>query len=259
LPLRLGFLYPGYAAEDDYQRLAGMLSPPVIAEMVHTSLGDEGDAHTIQALRDMGEGTRLATGAEALRARGVAAVVWACTSGSFVYGWDGAHVQAGALSDRLGVPASSTSLAFVHAARTLGVRRVAIAATYPLDVAECFVDFLSVAGIEVSDLSSSGIMTATEAGDLGEEAVIRMVSAADRPDADAVLVPDTALHTVAVLPRLEAMLGKPILTANQVSIWEALRVIGRTDIRAKAGRLFADGGPSSARATTAIPSPANES
>ena len=49
------------------------------------------------------------------------AVVWACTSGSFVYGWDGANAQAAALGEQLGIPASSTSLAFVHAARALGV------------------------------------------------------------------------------------------------------------------------------------------
>jgi maleate cis-trans isomerase len=237
-PLRLGFLYPGYAAEDEYSMLAGMLSRPVTAELVHTGLGPDGDAHTIEALRDMGEGERLAAGAESLRIRKVAAVVWACTSGSFVYGWDGAHAQAAAIGQRLGVPASSTSLGFVHAARVLGVRRVAVAATYPADVAERFVRFLTAAGIEVSDLSAAGIMTATEAGEVGVEAVVGLVSAADRPDADAVLVPDTALHTVAALPGLEAMLGKPVLTANQVSVWEALRSIGITDVRADAGRLF---------------------
>jgi maleate cis-trans isomerase len=213
---------------------------------VHTGLGEEGDAHTVSALRDMGAAELLEPGADELRTRQVAAVVWACTSGSFVYGWDGARAQARKLAERAGVPASSTSLGFVHAVREVGVQRVCIAATYPDDVAARFVDFLADAGVAVSDLSTSGIMTATEAGDMTVDDVLRMVSAADGRDAEAVLVPDTALHTVELLPHLEQACGKPVLTANQVSMWEALRLAGRNDVEAPVGRLFAP-----------VPNPAN--
>jgi maleate cis-trans isomerase len=219
-----------------------MLPVPVTAEVVHTSLGENGDVHTIQALRDMGEARRLAAGAAALRERGVAAVIWACTSGSFVYGWRGARQQADALSRELGVPASSTSLAFVNAVRAIGAGRVAVAATYPADVAACFASFLAAAGVGVCGMAAAGIMTATEAGHLDAEAVVRMVAEADRPDADAVIVPDTALHTIGALPRLEAIVRKPVLTANQVSMWEALQLTGLGGVRAGAGRLFAGGG-----------------
>jgi maleate cis-trans isomerase len=248
-PPALGFLYPGHAAEDEYPRLAGMLPVPLVAEVVHTALGENGDAHTIEALRDMGEGGRLAAGAEELRKSGISVVIWACTSGSFVYGWEGAHRQAAALSEQLGIPASSTSLAFVSAARAVGARRVAIAATYPADVAACFAGFLNAAGIEVCELSAAGVMTATQAGRLDEAAVLRMVRDADRPDADAVMVPDTALHTIDVLPQLEVAVGKPVLTANQVSLWEACRLTGLPVVCARAGTLFAGGAlPAAARA-----------
>jgi maleate cis-trans isomerase len=245
-PLRLGFLYPGYAAEDDYPRLAALLSAPATAHVVHTALGEDGDAHTISALRDMGARDRLAAGVDELRAKAVAAVVWACTSGSFVYGWDGAHAQVRELAERAALPASSTSLAFVHALRALGLNRVAVAATYPHDVAQSFVEFLADGGVAVCDVSASGIMTASEAGGMKEEDVLQMLSAADRPDAEAILVPDTALHTVGLLPRLEQLCGKPVLTANQVSMWEALRLAGRSDVHAPVGRLF-----------TLAPDPAN--
>jgi hypothetical protein len=47
-----------------------------------------------------------------------------------------------------------------------------------------------------------------------------MVEQNDNPDAEAILVPDTALHTVAWLEQLEAAAGKPVLTANQVTFWK---------------------------------------
>ncbi len=51
-----------------------------------------------------------------------------------------------------------------------------------------------------------------------------MASRNDHPDAQAILLPDTALHTVDWLDELEAAAGKPVLTANQVTVWEALQL-----------------------------------
>jgi maleate cis-trans isomerase len=232
----VGFLYPGYAAEDDYPAAERLLGGGVRLPVVHTSVGE--DAHRVDALLDLGGPARLADGARALGDAGVQAVVWACTSGSFVFGWDGAREQADAVGRALGVPASSTSFAFVHAARALGLRRVAVAATYPDDVARRFVDFCESGGVEVLSLASRDIVTAAEVGTLGREDVLAFVAAHDHPDAEAVLVPDTALHSVAWLAELEDRVGKPVLTANQVSIWEGLRLAGAVPRTDRLGALF---------------------
>ena len=73
-------------------------------------------------------------------------------------------------------------------------------------------------------MGSQGIITAAEVGTLEPEQVVAMVKAADHPDAEAVLVPDTAMHTLAIVDELEAAVGKPVLTANQVTVWKGLRV-----------------------------------
>ncbi len=234
---RLGFLYPGHAAEDDLPYVADRLEPAAAAEVVHTSVGE--DAHRVDALLDLGGDARLATGADELRGRGIAAVIWACTSGSFVFGWAGARAQAGELGRRLGVPASSTSFAFVDACRALGVTRVAIAATYPADVTEHLVAFLGDGGVEAVAVSSRGITTATEVATLGKRPVRDLVRRHDHPDAQAVLVPDTALHTARWLSGLENEVGKPVLTANQVSVWQVARLAGHPAVGRSLGRLFA--------------------
>ncbi|MGF1473598.1 MAG: hypothetical protein ACFB50_17895 [Rubrobacteraceae bacterium] len=233
---RLGFLYPGYAAEDDFPRLAAKVAPPVEAEVVHTSIGE--DAHRADALLDMGSVPRLLEGAARLAGRSAASVVWSSTSASFVFGWDGAKEQAAALEKALSIPASTTALAFVHAAGAIGVRRAAVAATYPEDIARRFVEFLGVGGVGVCRVGSQGIMTAAEVGTLGREDVLKMATDNDHPDADVLLLPDTALHTAAWLEDLEAAAGKPVLTANQVTFWEALRLAGHTNPQANLGTLF---------------------
>lgn len=236
-PARLGFLYPGHAAEDDYPAMAAMLSPPPEVQVVHTSVGE--DAHRVDALLDLGGPGRLAEGASQLD--DVDVVIWACTSGSFVFGVEGARAQVAPLADQFGVPASSTSFAFVEAIRSVGAERVAVAATYPADVTDAFVSFLTDSGVAVVASGAQDIVTATEVGTLGPERVLDLVGSGDHPDAEAVLVPDTALHSVGVIEQLEAALDKPVLTANVVSMWEALRLAGALDRTSASGlgRLFA--------------------
>ncbi|GAB2822796.1 maleate cis-trans isomerase family protein [Streptomyces daliensis] len=235
----VGFLYPGYSAEDDYPRLEGILAEAgteVRLPLVHTDIGE--DAHRVDALLEMGSAGRLADKVAEVKEHGIQAVVWACTSASFVFGWDGAHEQVRELSATAGLPASSTSFAFAGAVRGLGAERVAIAATYPEDVGELFTGFLKAAGAEVVSMRGSGIITAAEVGTWGKDEVLALARGGDHPEAQAVLLPDTALHTAAWIPDLEETLGKPVLTANQVTAWEGLRLLD-TKVRCpRLGTLF---------------------
>jgi maleate cis-trans isomerase len=233
----VGLLYPGHSAEDDYPALEARLDGAIKLPVVITSVGE--DAHRVDALLDLGRAERLADGASELAAAQPDAVMWACTSGSFVFGPAGARIQASGVAAALGVPASSTSLAFVDALKALGVRRVAVAASYPEDVARHFVRFLTAGGAEVVSMGSHGIITAAEVGTLETAQVIAMVQAADHPDADAVLVPDTAMHTLAIIDELEAAIGKPVLTANQVTVWKGLQLLGPVPSLQGLGTLFA--------------------
>lgn len=247
----VGLLYPGDSAADDYRHAEHMLSAepqgPVRFPVGATSVGE--DAHRVDALLDLGSAGRLAQGADELLSRDarglgardpIGAVVWACTSGSFVFGLDGAQKQVAQLERHTGLPASSTSLAFVHAARDLGVSRVAVAASYPDDVAACFTELLGRCGITVTSMTSHGIETAAEVGTLGLDQVAAMVQRTDRDGAEAVLVPDTAMHTLAGLQRLEEEAGMPVLTANQVTVWEGLRLLGRHTHALGLGSLTAE-------------------
>ncbi|MFD0023202.1 decarboxylase [Streptomyces sp. NPDC058382] len=233
----VGFLYPGHFAEDDYPRMEILLDSTIRLVVNHTECPD--DAYREDALRELGAPGRLAAGAEELQRSGVESVVWACDGGSFLYGPQGAHAQAAAVARALGVPVSSTSVGFVHAVRKLGAARVAVAATYPEDIAAGFTAFLEAEGVEVAATRAAGVTTAAEAAAWSPEQVAELAAAADHPDADVVLLPDTALHTVGHLAELEELLGKPVLTANQVSVREALRLADRPAWASRLGELFA--------------------
>lgn len=231
----VGFIYPDHAAEGDYALAATLLGVRLPVVHVYGT-----DLHAVPELLDLGSPERLAGGAVELAKLDPDAVVWACTSGSFVFGPDGAREQVDNLAAVTEVPTSSTSFAFVSALGVLGATRVSVAASYPDDVAGLFVEFLAAAGIEVLSMSSAGIDTAAEVGRLTPEQVVDLVASNDHPDAEAVLVPDTAMRTLGALSSLEQRLGKPVLTANQVTVWEGLRLAGHMVVEPSLGTLFGE-------------------
>ncbi len=233
--LRIGVLYPLYAAEDDYPRLAAALKPPVEVQVVHT---DSPNLHRIDESLITGSREYLLASAEELRPHNITVCLWACTSASFAFGVEGAQRQVQDLVDALDVPASSTSLAFLSASQALGLKRVAVAATYPEELSNVFRAFLETGGVEVVHMGCLGVWTGDEVGLMKREEVLRFACANDHPDAEAVLIPDTALHTVDFLPELEAVVGKTVLTANQVTMWEALRLANRLTPQSNLGRLM---------------------
>jgi len=238
----LGVLYPGHAAEDDYATGAALLDPPASVEVVHTRVDD--NTNTIDDARRTGEMARLLDGVHELRSRFATlhqrpdAVLWACTAGSFVFGLAGAREQAAKIAEAAGAPATSTSLAFVEAAEVLGIRRVSVGATYPADEAELFVEFLEQSGISVLALDSAGIDDGSGGALLPDDEVVELAVGARQPGADAILLPDTALRTMRLLERLEAATGATVLTANQVTIWEGLRLAGALAPQVGLGSLF---------------------
>ena len=235
----VAMLYPGHAAEDDFARAESLFGGAARLPVVITDI--DSDDHTVEAMRAVGSDVPLLDGARRAAVHCPDALMWSCTSGSFLYGWEGAHTQVQRVAEATGLPVSSTSLAFVAACRDLDVTRVAVAATYPAPVADGFTTFLSDAGIEVLANTANDIATAGAAGLMDDATVTSMIVAADHPAAQAVLVPDTALHTIARLTELEGAVGKPVLAANQVTVWQGLRLAGVavTDTEPALGTLFA--------------------
>jgi maleate cis-trans isomerase len=237
--LRLGVIYPVGGADHEYYRFAERAGTPMRVFLVTTRLmGDETD-HSVEALMRTGRTDYLENAAARLATLVPDVALWACTSASFVVGRAGAEDQVKAISARAGCPAGSTSLAFVNALAALGARRVAIMATYPEEVARRFESFLGEFGVSVSDLHWLGAPSGYDAGLIPPAEVCRAVRDADHAEADAVLIPDTALPTLDLIEDLEAELGKPVLTANQVTLWEGLRLAGRRVGTPGMGRLLA--------------------
>jgi maleate isomerase len=120
---------------------------------------------------------------------------------------------------------STTSGALVEALQLLGVRRLAVATPYIDAVTDRLASFL--AEHEVETVARQGLGLLGNIWRVTYDEVVEIVRAVDRPDAEALFISCTNLPTYDVIEPLERALGKPVITANQVTMWAALRAIGR--------------------------------
>jgi maleate isomerase len=150
---------------------------------------------------------------------------YACTSGSFVGGVAGEAALVAAMIDAGAPAAITTSGALLGALRHLDVTRVATATPYTADLTAGLSAFLAEAGVDV--VAASGLGLTSDIWTVPYDVTAGLVRDTDTDDAQAVFISCTNLPTYDVIAALEAELGKPVLTANQVTIWSALNVIGR--------------------------------
>lgn len=179
-------------------------------------------AATISDVDAVREATRILTPLEP------EVVAYACTSGSFVGGLAGEEKVRAAMCDGGATRSVTASGALLGALAEVGASRVAIATPYVSDVTDQLVGYLEEAGIET--VSRTDLRLEGRIWTVPYERTEELIIAADRIEAEAIFVSCTNLATYDLIARAEEALGKPVLSANQVTMWGALTAMGRTAI-----------------------------
>lgn len=182
-------------------------------------------AATMDMAIHISDPTLVANGTTEVKAVSPLVTAYACTSGSFVGGLAGEAALVAAMQEAGAPAAVTTSGGLLTALKHLGVNRIAAATPYVADLTAGLTSYLAEAGVEV--VAAAGLGLTSEIWMMPYDVTARLVRDTDRPDADAVFISCTNLPTYDVIAPLEAELGKPVLTANQVTMWSALTVLGR--------------------------------
>lgn len=150
-----------------------------------------------------------------------AVIAYGCTSGSFVTGREGEAALRDAMVAAGARRAVTTSGALVRAIETLGIGSMAVVTPYPDAVGARLEAFLAETGVKVTGARNMGLIGRIWTVPYDVTADLVRTTAA-QAGGDAVFVSCTNLPTYDVIAPLEAELGRPVLTANQVTMWAAL-------------------------------------
>ncbi|MEV5300054.1 maleate cis-trans isomerase family protein [Amycolatopsis methanolica] len=121
--------------------------------------------------------------------------------------------------------ALTTSGAAVEALRSVGAQRVAVVHPYAPAVGRRLHTYLTAHGCEITRITGFALAV-DEVPDVQPEEVTDLIREGDSPTAEAVFVSCTGLPTYDVIAPLERELGKPVVTANQATMWALLRAVG---------------------------------
>jgi maleate cis-trans isomerase len=198
----------------------------------------------IDTLRRLGSATHLEhVLPDAVAGHGVDAVAFAVTSSSFLDGPTAVEQQLRTIRRVTGYPATSTTASFQQAVRHLGLRTVSLASVYHPDLSDHFIERVREAGVEVVHRVDASARSDRQLAAWPGERIVDLVERAAHPHAQAVLLPETALHAARLTSDLERAAGCPVLTATQVTLWAAAKLVGVPAASTKAGPLFASAYP----------------
>ena len=151
----------------------------------------------------------------------LAGIGFACTSAGAVLGDD----LPGLIGDNR-APISTPAGGAVRAFRAMGVEKIALMTPYLPETTVPVAGYFEGQGLEVVSAHSLGHADDRDMARLGDEALMAAALAADHPGAEALFLSCTALGALDVIPRLEAQLQKPVLSANLALYWSMLDQAG---------------------------------
>jgi maleate isomerase len=217
---RIGIVYPGsgFLHINDFRKLA----PEGVA------LGccgvprhkDDSAAEMLKLDEHMLDAARIVAGNKP------DVISWMCTAGSFLKGPGYDQQLVRAMQEATGVASTTTSTSVVAAFQALGLRKVAMATPYPLDVNEIEKRFFEGNGFEIVSCDGLDLVDNNIITHLSPIVAYRLAKAVDVPEADGVFISCTGFDVLDVIEALEADLGKPVVTSNQASYWQAFRMAG---------------------------------
>jgi len=232
---RFGVLAPpgNVALEQELPRLV-----PAGVCMHHNRLSRPGAAISADSLLAMADS--IGRAAHDLAQAYPEAILYGCTSGSFLAGIGREGEVAERITQQVGIPAITTSTAVVEALRAAGARKVFLLTPYPWDITRHEESFLAHYGIETVgsdafECQTSEAIRALSAQDVLDRLLRHRAAIAS---ADAVFVSCTNLLTLEKLEEIEAAFGRPAVSSNQASLWAVLAMMGIDTGGVRAGSLF---------------------
>lgn len=232
---RIAVLFPPYGLiHNELCRLAGERGAEAV--IFRVSAGDtpvdpesfvgNPDAN-LRTLRTMGALDTLHRVAAEATTVNPDVVAWACTSGSFIGDGHTLDHQVDVMREAAGVPATTTSVAIVHALRRRNLARLCVLTPYVREVGEPFIGFLQSHGFEVLAHGHAGRNHDEEIGMLTLDDFAPLVEAVWRPGTEAIVIPCTAVRVGTIAEGLGAAYRVPVILANPATLDHAVELAAR--------------------------------
>ena len=234
---RLGVLVPSkiLAIEPEF----GLMTPEGVCCHYHRFSFIGGDSNEEVVKRLKRAEAFIADASEIITHVEPAVVVMAGTGVSFIggYGYDQMLIKK--IQERIGnLPTTTTTTSVIDALRKLEISKVSIAMPYVEQVSRTVVKFVEDSGIEV--LNAKWLNKGSDIDKISQETIYHLAREVDEPESQAIFISCVGLHAVEIIEKLEDDLQKPVITSNQATMWNILRMANINDKIEGFGQLLSD-------------------
>jgi maleate isomerase len=238
--IRIGVLTP-HTTPGPENEFAAMGGGRIATRVAHVTgrTGGPGDPATSSDLRTRTTPAYLDRAAHRLLADGTDVIAYASTTSAYVIGFDAELAMVARLAESTGLAVAATCSSAVRALRVLGVERLALigAPWFAPEYNELGAAYFAGQGFHV--VSSQSAELSQRPDDITPGAVRDWTSRHVDDAAEAVFIGGNGFRAAGAVDALEATIGRPVLTANQVLLWHLrTHVDGEFKIDGY-GRLFA--------------------
>ena len=163
-------------------------------------------------------------------------VVYGCTSGTIVSGYDNIKKKINDAKPDASVTAPST--AALNALKKKNINKLSIVTPYIKSVNDDVVKFFKNNNFEVTSNTYFDIESDVDIGKLDQDRLFEILSRIDHKNAEALFVSCTSLPVLNIIEKLEKKLNMTVLSSNQALIWETLENINKNNSIKGYGSLF---------------------
>lgn len=217
---KIGLLVPSVntTIEPDFWKLA----PQGVS--IHAARLKTERLMTFETLRDMEKSTEDAA-AQVADAE-VDVIAYGCTSGSFFGGHKWNKQIVNKMKKKTGIPSFTTTDAMMRSLEEKKLKKISVVTPYVSKTNEQLKKYLNDGGIRVVDLKAFEILDGFDHANITPWQVYELVKKADKPEAQGIFIACTQVRAIPVLDALEEDLKKPVISANQATLWLALKTLG---------------------------------
>ena len=163
-------------------------------------------------------------------------VVYGCTSGTIVSGYDSIKKKINIAKPDALVTAPST--AALNALKKKNIKKISIVTPYIKSVNDDVVNFFKNNDFKISSNTYFNIKSDVDIGKVDQDQLFEILSKIDHKDAEALFVSCTSLPVLNIIEKLEKKLSMTVLSSNQALIWETLENINKNNSIKGYGSLF---------------------
>lgn len=164
------------------------------------------------------------------------AICYSCTSASVVIG--DAEIEAAIQVAKPGVPVVTPPMAGVRGLRALGANKISILTPYTVETSRPMAAYFAARGFEIVSFTCLGFEDDREMARIAPATLVDLAREATDASADALFVSCTALRSALAVTGMENSIGRPVVTSNQATAWNCLRLCGDDTPHPEFGHLM---------------------